>query len=119
MSDSDVVVAHAGVGSAIQAMSVGKAPILVPRRIEHGEHVDEHQEQIARRLSGLGLATMADVENLTADTLLEAATRGVRRADSPSKLSLRSLRVAPDKDLRQPAVLSVPNFAEPVGQRRA
>lgn len=120
MADADTVIAHGGVGSSIQAMSVGKAPILVPRRIEHSEHVDEHQEQIARRLSELGLATMADVEDLTTDTLLEAATRGVRRADSPSKLSLRSLRVArPDKQARQPAVISVPNFAEPVGQRRA
>jgi UDP-N-acetylglucosamine transferase subunit ALG13 len=94
MANADVVVCHAGVGSALQAMSVGKAPILVPRRIEHGEHVDEHQEQIAARLGGLGLATAVDAEDLSLDILEAAATRGVRHADSPSLLALRTLRVA-------------------------
>ena len=50
---------------------------LVPRRIEHGEHVDEHQEQIAARLGGLGLATAVDAEDLSLDMLETAATRGV------------------------------------------
>jgi UDP-N-acetylglucosamine transferase subunit ALG13 len=119
MASSDVVIAHAGVGSALQAMSVGKAPILVPRRIEYGEHVDEHQEQIAKRLSGLGLATSADVDDLTADSIRQAAAHGVRRADEPSSLSLRSLRVAKVRSAAvTPVALSRP-VAAPVRQSRA
>jgi UDP-N-acetylglucosamine transferase subunit ALG13 len=94
MSEAHVVVCHAGVGSVLQALSVGKSPILVPRRAEHGEHVDQHQEQIANRLGELGLATALDAEHLTTDNILAAVGRGVRHADSPSPLWLRSLRVA-------------------------
>jgi UDP-N-acetylglucosamine transferase subunit ALG13 len=94
MADAHVVVCHAGVGSALQAMSVGKSPVLVPRRIEHGEHVDEHQEQIAQRLDGLGLATAVDAEDLTTDVIQQAAVRGTKRAENPTSLVLRTLRVA-------------------------
>jgi UDP-N-acetylglucosamine--N-acetylmuramyl-(pentapeptide) pyrophosphoryl-undecaprenol N-acetylglucosamine transferase len=89
MREAHVVVCHAGVGSALQAMSVGKAPILVPRLIEHGEHVDDHQEQIAKRLGDLGLAMPVYAENLTADVIRGAATRAVGNAASPSPLVLR------------------------------
>ena len=39
MSSADVVVCHAGVGSALTAMSAGRLPILVPRQAARGEHV--------------------------------------------------------------------------------
>jgi UDP-N-acetylglucosamine transferase subunit ALG13 len=119
MGSSDVVIGHAGVGSSLQAMSVGRAPILVPRRIEHGEHVDEHQEQIANRLSGLGLATAVDVEQLTTDVIERAATRSIRRADSPSALSLRSLRVVKQRSPRPSPLVITRSLAEPASQRRA
>ncbi len=54
MARADVVVSHAGVGSALTALRAGKHPILVPREAEHGEHVDDHQVQIARELERRG-----------------------------------------------------------------
>ena len=36
MQEADVVVAHAGVGTALAALEVGKCPVLVPRRLAHG-----------------------------------------------------------------------------------
>jgi UDP-N-acetylglucosamine transferase subunit ALG13 len=119
MVGADVVVCHAGVGSALQAMSVGKAPVLVPRRVEHGEHVDEHQEQIATRLSGLGLATAVDAEDLSLELLEAAATRQVRHADSPSLLSLRTLRVAYPSPRERSSVVGRGQLAGRSVQRRA
>lgn len=75
--DADVLVAHAGVGTALAALEVGKCPILVPRRVAYGEHVDDHQTQIAEELAGRGLAISADADQLTLDHLLAAATRRV------------------------------------------
>lgn len=119
MSEAHVVVCHAGVGSVLQAISVGKSPIVVPRRVEHGEHVDQHQEQIANRLGDLGLATSLAVEDLNADNVLAAAGRGVRNADFPSPLSLRSLRVArPRPSEPMPVVMKRPLITSAV-QRRA
>lgn len=42
-----IVVLHAGSSSFLEARSEGRTPILVPRRPEHGEHVDDHQVRFA------------------------------------------------------------------------
>jgi UDP-N-acetylglucosamine--N-acetylmuramyl-(pentapeptide) pyrophosphoryl-undecaprenol N-acetylglucosamine transferase len=78
MQDADVVVAHAGVGTALAALEVGKCPVLVPRRFAHGEHVDDHQTQICRELESRGLALSVEADALTYDHLVAAAGRGVR-----------------------------------------
>jgi UDP-N-acetylglucosamine transferase subunit ALG13 len=75
--EADVLVAHAGVGTALAALEVGKCPLLVPRRFAHGEHVDDHQTQIAAELAGRGLAVSVEADELTLDDLLAAAATGV------------------------------------------
>jgi len=76
IGEADVVVAHAGVGTALAALEVGKCPVLVPRRLVHGEHVDDHQTQIATELGSRGLAVSAEADDLTLGHLLAAsATR--------------------------------------------
>jgi UDP-N-acetylglucosamine--N-acetylmuramyl-(pentapeptide) pyrophosphoryl-undecaprenol N-acetylglucosamine transferase len=77
MREADVVVAHAGVGTALAALEVGKCPVLVPRRLAHGEHVDDHQTQIAHELGRRGLAVSVEADALTHDDLLAAAARAV------------------------------------------
>lgn len=61
---ADVVISHAGVGSAIRVMELGKSPILVPRRAAHREHVDDHQQQIATHLAERGLCQTSEVASL-------------------------------------------------------
>jgi len=73
MAVADVVVAHAGVGSALSALSVGRHPVLVPRRSAYGEHVDDHQEQIAGELSRRGLATTCDPDDIDLGVLMAAS----------------------------------------------
>jgi UDP-N-acetylglucosamine--N-acetylmuramyl-(pentapeptide) pyrophosphoryl-undecaprenol N-acetylglucosamine transferase len=75
--EADVLVAHAGVGTALAALEVGKCPVLVPRRLLHGEHVDDHQTQIATELGNRGLAVSAEADELTLDHLLAASATPV------------------------------------------
>ena len=75
--EADVLVAHAGVGTALAALEVGKCPVLVPRRLARGEHVDDHQTQIAGELGGRGLALSVEADDLTLDHLLAAAAARV------------------------------------------
>ena len=77
MQRADVVIAHAGVGSAIMAMQAGKCPILVPRARAHHEHIDDHQHEIATTLARAGLALTCDPPGLDGDLLTEAARRRV------------------------------------------
>lgn len=70
---ADVVVSHSGCGTFLQCMDAGKIPVLVPRRAAHGEHVDDHQEQIAQVAAERGLAVVREADVLTLDDLLLAA----------------------------------------------
>lgn len=91
MASADVVVAHSGVGSALSALEAGKVPILVPRRLHRHEHVDDHQEQLARELAERGLARWLEVEQLTLSALLEASTARLEPSSmSPPVLDLHN-----------------------------
>ncbi|HTU38398.1 MAG TPA: glycosyltransferase [Acidimicrobiales bacterium] len=77
MREADLVIAHAGVGTALQAMEAGHCPVLIPRRAEQREHVDDHQFEVASELAGLGLVTVCEPEEITLDLLARASGRGV------------------------------------------
>jgi UDP-N-acetylglucosamine--N-acetylmuramyl-(pentapeptide) pyrophosphoryl-undecaprenol N-acetylglucosamine transferase len=88
IEQSDVVVTHAGIGSALMAFEAGKSPILVPRMKSHGEHVDDHQTQIARQFAERGLAVMADASTVDLDSFSAALGRCVKRAPERRDFSL-------------------------------
>lgn len=81
---ADVIVSHAGVGSALLALEAGKSPILTPRRHFRHEHVDDHQVQLATELHARGLATSREVQDLTSRDILETMARVVTRRAVPS-----------------------------------
>lgn len=84
MREADVVVAHAGVGTALAAFAVGKCPVIVPRRYSLGEHVDDHQIQLGGELAERNLALQVDADDLSIDHLHEASRWLVaRRAAVP------------------------------------
>lgn len=97
MREADVVVAHAGVGTALAALEVGKCPVLVPRRLAHGEHVDDHQTQIARELGARGLSRSVEADALALEDLLAAARRRVTGLadDQPFRTGGASLSLLP------------------------
>src|SRR5205085_11415264 len=81
MRAADVVIAHAGVGATMSAFDAGRCPVLVPRRAAFGEHIDDHQREIASHLANGDLAVVREVPDLEPDDLLDAAGRRVVRAD--------------------------------------
>jgi UDP-N-acetylglucosamine--N-acetylmuramyl-(pentapeptide) pyrophosphoryl-undecaprenol N-acetylglucosamine transferase len=80
---ADVVVCHAGVGLLLTAFTSGRSPLVVPRRLELGEAVDDHQAQLARVLSARGLARTIDPTQLTRAELVAQSTVGIRAALGP------------------------------------
>ncbi|MBY4207236.1 glycosyltransferase [Rhodococcus fascians] len=83
--DSDIVISHAGVGSAMQILDLGKCPVLVPRRAAAGEHVDDHQTQIARELAKLDLAICLEADEIEWDELVNVTKRAITAADACGK----------------------------------
>ena len=51
---ADLIITHGGVGSIISSLKKGKKVIVVPRLKKYGEHVNNHQIQIARRFEQEG-----------------------------------------------------------------
>jgi UDP-N-acetylglucosamine--N-acetylmuramyl-(pentapeptide) pyrophosphoryl-undecaprenol N-acetylglucosamine transferase len=85
---SDIVVTHAGTGSAIAALEAGKRPILVPRDPTHGEHIDAHQYDIARELERRGLAWKMPVDLLDRAGLEDRRGWRITRGSTPPPFEL-------------------------------
>jgi UDP-N-acetylglucosamine--N-acetylmuramyl-(pentapeptide) pyrophosphoryl-undecaprenol N-acetylglucosamine transferase len=88
LSRADLVIAHSGCGSALCALESGIKPILVPRRSRFGEHVDDHQRELANALSARKLAFAREVEDLTEDELVAAMGSRVACAEDAPPFEL-------------------------------
>ncbi len=58
IENSDVVITHSGVSTIIKALKLNKKVIVVPRLAKYGEHVDDHQMEIAENFSKLNYVFM-------------------------------------------------------------
>lgn len=84
MTRADVIVAHAGMGTTLAALAAGRIPVLVPRRADRGEQIDDHQVSLAEDLAVRGLAVTADADDLTFELLTATAPlRATTRPDPP------------------------------------
>ena len=76
VADADVIVSHAGMGSAITALQTGTPLVMVPRRFETGEHTTDHQMATARWLESKPGIFIAWNEADLAQTIAEAEAWG-------------------------------------------
>lgn len=85
---SDVVVTHAGVGSILMVLRSGSCPVVIPRTKSLGEHVDDHQMELARMLDERGVVVVARPGDDIAECIDRAAERRIVRRSSASLDSL-------------------------------
>ena len=65
METCDILITHGGAGSMVDAAKRGKRTVAVPRLARYGEHVDDHQLELAKRLHKMNLLhACLDVEQL-------------------------------------------------------
>jgi len=87
---ADYVITHAGVGSVMTAVRLGKVPIVVPRRAAEGEVINDHQFELATELSRLGWCRVASgVDDLVG--FLAAAPAAVPAGEKVSNRLMREL----------------------------
>lgn len=58
IAESTLVITHSGVGTIISALNSQKPVIVFPRFSEYGEHIDNHQLEIAESFTNLNLVMM-------------------------------------------------------------
>lgn len=59
MRSARVIVAHAGMGTMLSALELGKPLLVMPRSAAFGEHRNDHQLATARRFAELGRVAVA------------------------------------------------------------
>jgi UDP-N-acetylglucosamine transferase subunit ALG13 len=89
IAGADVVIGHAGTGSAKSTLTSGHLPLLIPRDHERGEVSDAHQRLFAEELANRGIAMLREPETVTVDDLLDAATYRVESVPHPEPFRLR------------------------------
>jgi UDP-N-acetylglucosamine transferase subunit ALG13 len=78
LESADAVVISCGPGGVMDVRSTGRRPVVVARRADLGEHVDDHQQAFARHLARTGLAVCVETEQEFAEVLEDA------RRDAPA-----------------------------------
>lgn len=84
MMAADAIVAHAGIGTILTALEIGKPLLVMPRRAALGEHRNDHQLATARRFAELGKVSVAMDERDVASKLDELHALAVQPQISPS-----------------------------------
>jgi len=65
IDQADIIIAHAGAGSVITALSRGKPIIIIPRRMEFGEVNDNNQLELSKKMEEInGVEVIYDPENI-------------------------------------------------------
>lgn len=84
-----LVVAHAGIGSILTALELGKPILVLPRSAERRETRNEHQLATARRFAALGYVRVAEDEvdlERALDELADKAPKSPPLAGQPEAL---------------------------------
>jgi UDP-N-acetylglucosamine transferase subunit ALG13 len=122
IEQADVVVAHAGMGSILTALQLGKPILVMPRLSALGEHRNDHQLATAKRLLAQGRIIVAFDEGQLLEKLSYfRALRPTERIDiHASSTLLTALRAFVDGEkvelpvnVRQPGTFSA-NVATPL-----
>ena len=83
---ADIIVAHAGMGVIITALTLGKPLVIMPRRADLREHRNDHQRATAARFGGrAGVRTVETEAELRAalDQLRAEAAAGAGETAAP------------------------------------
>ena len=83
MRDAEAIVAHAGMGTILTALEIGKPLLVMPRRAALGEHRNDHQVATAERFSDLDRVRVAVDEQALSVALDELTEVTVQPTISP------------------------------------
>ena len=87
LRESNLVISHGGAGTLIHILRVGRVPVVMPRRRQYAEHVDDHQFELVEALQREGRVVAA----LEARDLRAAVDKARRKNEQPTAPSNRQL----------------------------
>lgn len=86
-----ILITHGGAGTMVEAVKRGKRVVAVPRLARYGEHVDDHQLELAGRFDAMNLlCACVDIERLP-EVVCDVRTRSFAKFRSNTERFLASL----------------------------
>ena len=71
INDADIVVTHGGPASFIAPLAIGKIPIVVPRKKDYNEHVNNHQLEFSKEVEKrMGNIIVAETDEEIEDAII-------------------------------------------------
>ena len=91
IANADIIICHAGAGTLIRAIRAGKRPLVMPRQQRFGEHIDDHQEEIAQAFASKEKVLLfSDIRGLRGAIRLAQASGGLA-ASGPAISAMSSV----------------------------
>ena len=95
VAEAELLILHAGAGSVIHAIEAAKRPVVMPRRADLGEHVNNHQLEFARVLGETGRVVVVEtperLEAAIAEALVAANSAGAAPLAAQGELRMVKL----------------------------
>ena len=92
ISNCDLLITHGGVATIVSALKLDKRVVVYPRLAKFGEHVDDHQFQIAETFSSKNLVTMCKEKNDLAEIVRYAMTHPFSKYVSQREIVTQTIR---------------------------
>ena len=74
-----ILLTHSGVGTILTGKELGRPVLVYPRSAKYGEHVDDHQWQIALEFQKRGYVLVCEEQNLLGQRLRECESYPFRQ----------------------------------------
>ncbi|WP_274649400.1 PssE/Cps14G family polysaccharide biosynthesis glycosyltransferase [Paenibacillus humicola] len=91
IKEANMIITHAGTSSIILGLKNKKKVIVVPRRKEFEEHVDDHQIEIAQMFYELGFIEIVDDITQLAEKINLSKTKKYKEYESEQSLLLSAI----------------------------
>lgn len=62
ITQAQIVITHAGIGSTLLCLNLGKRPIVFPRLLKYKEHLDDHQLEFTKKMESSDSVLIAYTE---------------------------------------------------------
>ncbi len=90
IAEAELIICHAGAGTAILVLGAGKVPVMMPRRKRYGEVIDDHQLELTRALGQAGRVVPAYEADELGEAIAQARQHSATRpaAEPPRMMRL-------------------------------
>ncbi|MBV6632336.1 MAG: hypothetical protein KI792_04790 [Alphaproteobacteria bacterium] len=85
MAQADLIIGHAGIGTILGALQLGKPVAIMAREARYGEHRNDHQLATLERFTNVpGVTAISSADDLTA--CIKALEDGDGQVETPARL---------------------------------